>query len=136
MASNTSFDPANTDSFEKSKMIKDAKGIKATIPFGTSANIDLTLTDDILLAGGTVFLARGAAQGDKVDFQVIHPVYGVVNQFITDWYINPDSTEQTVPAANYPAKLPAGLTLRAVYHSVGASDVWVAINFNLEKVLE
>lgn len=135
MAANTSFNPSNLNEFEKSKLNKDAKGVSATVIAGTTQSIDLLLTDDILMAGGTVLLAKGAAIGDSVHFQVIHPTYGVVNQFITDWYLNPDSTEQAVPPANYPAKLLAGLTLRLVYHSVGETDVWVAVNYNCEKVL-
>jgi hypothetical protein len=135
MPSNTGYDPANIKEFEKSKLNKDAKGIQVIIPAGTNRNIDLLLTDDVLMAGGTIFLAKGAVAGDKVDFQIVHPVYGVVNQFITDWYLNPDSTSQEIPNANYPAKLFAGLTMRVVYHSVGSTDVWVAINYNKEKVL-
>lgn len=135
MATNTTFDPQNANAFEKSKLFKDARGISATITAGTTTNLDLVLSDDILLAGGTTFLAKGAAQGDKVTFQVIHPVNGVIAQFISDWYLNPDVTLQQVPPSNYPAKILAGLTLRIAYTSVGATDVWVAVNYNIEKVL-
>jgi len=135
VASNTTYDPQNISSFEKTKLFKDAKGIAATVPFGTSANIDLTLTDDILMAGGNIFLAKGAAAGDKITFQAVHPQAGVVAQFVTDWFLDPDSTLQQVPTSNFPAKLAAGLKLRVVYVSVGSVDVWVAINYNLEKVL-
>ena len=135
MPSNTEFNPSNVDEFSKLKLNKDAKGVAGTVAFGTTASLDLTLTDDVLIAGGTVFLARGAAEGDKVDFQVVHPVAGVINQFITDWYVNPDSTLQVVPPSNYPAKVPAGLIFRVVYHSVGATDVWISVNYNMEKVL-
>jgi len=134
MASNTTFDPQNTASFEKSKLFKDAKGVIGTATKETTTNLDLVLTDDVLMTGG-VFLAQGAEWGDKVDFQVIHPTAGVVAQFITDWYLNPDSTLQPIPKSSYPAKLAAGLTLRVVYHSVGATDVKVAINYDREKVL-
>ena len=133
---NTTFDPKNSNDFEKSKLNKDAKGVQGTALAGTSTTLDLALTDDILMAGGSVFLAKGAAQGDTVDFQIVHPTYGVVNQFITSWYLNPDTTKQEIPASNYPAKLKAGLTLRVVYHSVGSTDVWFAINYNREKILE
>jgi hypothetical protein len=136
MASNTSYNPTNINNFEKEKLNKDAKGVAATIPAGTSASLDLTLTNDSLIAGGTVFLAKGANPGDKVDFQIVHPLAGVISQFISDWYVNPDSTLQAVPTANYPAKIPAGLIMRIVYHSTGTSDVWIVVNYNLEKVLE
>lgn len=135
MPSNTGFNPKNIDDFDKANLNKDAKGVAGTITAGTNTNLDLILTDDILIAGGTVLLVKGAALGDKIDFQVVHPTYGVINQFVTDWFMNPDSTKQEIPTSNYPAKLPAGLTLRLVYHSVGVTDVWVAVNFNKEKVL-
>jgi hypothetical protein len=135
MPSNTDFNPLNVSEFEKNKMNKDARGVIGTATAGTSTNLDFILTDDILMAGGHAFLAKGAAWGDKVDFQAVHPIAGVVNQFITGWYLNPDSTQQPLPPSNYPAKIPAGLTLRVVYHSVGATDVEIAVNYNFEKVL-
>jgi len=134
MASGTTYDPQNITSFEKTKLFKDAKGVSGVAAFGTTTYLDLVLTDDVLMTGG-MFLAQGAAWGDKVDFQVIHPVNGVIAQFITDWYLNPDVTKQEVPGSNYPAKLVAGLTLRVVYHSVGGTDVNIAVNYNREKVL-
>jgi hypothetical protein len=136
MPINTKFDPPNLNYFDKTKMNKDARGVSATVTAGTTVSLDYTLADDILLAGGTTFLAKGGAQGDTVDFQVVHPVAGVLNQFISNWYVNPDVTDQTVPPSNYPAKLFSGLILRIVYHSTGASDVWIAVNYNMEKVLE
>lgn len=132
---NSLYNPQNIADFEKVKLNKDAKGVSTTVPAGTTVNLDLTLADDCLMAGGTGFLAKGAAPGDTVDFQVVHPVNGVIAQFITDWYVNPDSTEQFVPPSNYPAKIFAGLILRVVYHSTGASDVWIAVNYNKEKIL-
>lgn len=136
MPTGTRFDPPNSNYFDKTKMNKDAKGVSTTVIAGTTTNLDYTLTDDVLIAGGTNFLAKGAAQGDTVDFQVVHPVLGVLNQFITSWYVNPDKTDQSVPPSNYPAKLFAGLILRVVYHSTGAENVWIAVNYNIEKVLE
>ena len=135
MASNTTFDPQNLSAFEKTKLFKDAKGVAITATAGEDTTLDLTLDDDTLLSGGTVFLAKGAAPGDTVDFKVVHPTAGVIAQFITDWFVNPDSTLQQVPESNYPAKVFAGLTLRVVYHSVGSTDVWIAVNYNKEKIL-
>lgn len=135
MPSNTAFDPQNISLFEKSKLNKDAQGVSVTVTAGATVNLDLILADDCVIAGGTCFLAKGSAQGDTVDFQVIHPVYGMINQFVTSWFMDPDSTLQPVPTSNYPAKLFTGLTLRVVYHSTGSSDVWIAVNYNKEKVL-
>lgn len=136
MPSSTTFDPPNTNYFDKTKLNKTAQGVKITATAGTTTHLDYTLTDDVLMAGGNAFMAKGAAWGDKVAFQVLHPIAGLLLEFISDWYVNPDSTQQTVPTSNYPAKLVAGLILRVVYTSVGASNVEIAVNYNFEKVLE
>jgi hypothetical protein len=136
MAINTNFNPANISEFEKSKLNKDAAGVSTTVPALTTHSLDLLLVDDTLMAGGNALLVKGAIAGDTVDFQVVHPVHGVENQFVTSWYINPDSTAQQLPTSTFPAKLFAGLTLRVVYHSTGPTDVWIAMNYNKEKVLE
>jgi hypothetical protein len=134
MPTNTTFDPSNIIDFEKSKLNKSAIGIQQNVTAGQTVNIDYVLTDDLLILRG-VLLVKNSSQGDYVDFQVLHPVYGLVAQFVTSWFIDPDSTTQETPTSNYPAKLAAGLTLRLVYHSVGQSNVWVAINYDAEKVL-
>jgi len=134
MPTNTTFDPSNTSLFEKAKLNKDAHGICATVTAGAVTNLDFTLTDDMLVTGG-VFLCSGGAQGDFVNFQVVHPIAGVLNQFITNWYIDPSTIRQETTKSNYPAKLPAGLILRVSYTSTGTSNVWIAINYDLEKVL-
>jgi hypothetical protein len=134
MPSGTTYDPQNMRDFEKVKLFKDAKGVSGTATAGTTTNLDLALTDDILLAGGSIFLAQGAAAGDKVDFQVLAGG-NVIAQFISDWYVDPSTVVQQVPQSNYPAKLFAGMVLRVAYHSVGTSDVWIAVNYNREKVL-
>ena len=133
MATGTKYDPQNINEFEKSKLMKDGKGVSGTATAGQSTNFDLALSDDFLVTNGFL-MAKGGAAGDKVDFKVL---YGetVVAQFITDWFVNPDSTQQDTPKSYFPAKLAAGLTIRLVYHSIGETDVWVAINFDREKVL-
>jgi hypothetical protein len=135
MATNTAFNPSNNTEFDKSKMNKDAQGFFFTATAGQETTNNQAVTNDYLMTGGAVLLVKGGAWGDKVTFQVVHPIAGVVGQFLTNWPINPDSTLQSLPPANYPAKIFAGLTLRAVYTSVGESDVKVAIGYNLEKVL-
>jgi hypothetical protein len=134
MPINTVFDPKNLNEFEKAKINKYGKGISATITAGTNQNIDFVLSDDFLMTGGSCIVI-GAEKGDYVDFQVIHPVYGVVNQFITEWYINPNQSQQEIPRSFYPAKLFAGLTLRVIYHSIGVANVWIAVNYDMEKIL-
>jgi hypothetical protein len=138
MPSNTGFDPRNIDDFEKSKLNKDTKSKFQTADLGTTTNIDFTLSDDVLLAGGSVFLVKNAKWGDRVSFQILYG-QNVIMQFITDWYLNPESIKQDIPSSNYPAKLSTGLVLRIVYTSIGIvgtdSPPEVAINYNFEKVL-
>lgn len=141
MALNTSYDPRNILDFEKSKLNKSADAIFQVVDKGTTTNIDMILTDDSLLAGGSVLLAKNVKWGDYVSFEVsgVHPTLGqITTEFIKKWYLNPDKIEQILPTSNYPAKIAAGFTLRAKYYSVATeSDLnpEVAINYNLEKVL-
>lgn len=135
MSSGTKFDPPNQNYFDKSKLNKSAQGIAGTATAGVATNFDYTLSNDVLMAGGTVVLVRGGSQGDSMDFQVLSGNV-VIATFVDSWFVNPDSTLQQIPPSNYPAKLFAGLTLRVVYNSIGSNDSWVAVNYNLEKVLE
>ncbi len=137
MASNTGYDPKNILDFEKSKLNKNALGISAVLTRGGTTNIDYTLTDDLLLAGGTVVLVRNSDWGDHMTFQILSGGV-VVNQFVTNWYVNPENIAQPIPSANYPAKLFAGLVLRIVYVSTAAGldpTPEIVINYNFEKVL-
>lgn len=138
MATGTSYDPRNILDFEKSKLNKAARGMKQTVTLGGTCNIDYTLADDMLLAGGSVFLVENVRWGDKVTFQVLNGST-VLAEFITDWYLNPETKQQAVPSSSYPAKIYAGLTLRIIYTSTGnpLSDPVpeVCINYNFEKVL-
>lgn len=135
MPTNTTYDPANINFFDKTKLNKDAIGVQATITAGATQNIDYVIADDALIMTSSL-IAIGAAQGDKIDMQVIHPIAGVVFQPITGWFIDPNSSVQPTPRANFPAKIFAGLTLRIVYHSTGSNNVWVALNIDKDKVLE
>lgn len=136
MATGTAFNPSNSIEFDKSKLNKDARGFLFTAAHGSDTANDQTFEDDYLMTGGAVLLVKGGSWGDKVTFQVVHPNgTTVLGQFLTDWPINPDSTLQALPPSNYPAKITAGLILRAIYTSVGETDVEIAIGYNLEKVL-
>lgn len=130
---NSKFDPQNISEFVKSKLNKDGIGISGIAVAGQTTNLDITISDDYLITGG-VLLVDGAVQGDNVDFQIL---YGqtVIAQYITNWFINYKNIRQETPSTNYPAKLTAGLTLRLVYKSTGDSDVWIAINYDREKVM-
>lgn len=135
MPINTKYDPQHSKDFQKGLLNKDAKGQSGTVIAGSTTSFDMPLQDDMLITGG-VLLSKNANQGDKVHFQIVHSTYGVIAQYVTDWFINPEVVEQRTPSIEYPAKLQAGLILRLVYVSTGQNDVWVAINYDREKVLE
>ncbi len=125
---NSTYDPCNVKDFEKTKLSFNGQKVHATCPAGQSINLDLVMTDDHLLTGAAVSLTNNI-ESDCIKFQVVHPTYGVVNQFI-DWYAREFDKD-----LSYPAKLPAGLTLRVVYTSTGALPVEVYINHILHKVM-
>lgn len=107
-------------------------GMEGVAAFGTNTNIDYVLTEERWINGVRI-IAKGAAWGDYLKFQVIHPTYGVLNEFGTKWYIDADNAKQGDVVVPYPAKIPAGLTIRLLYTSVGTVDVNVYANLYLHK---
>jgi hypothetical protein len=132
MPTNTTYSPGKLSDFEASKLNYNGQSASANVPAGQSADIDITMTDDHLLTGGWLMIS-GGDPGNSCTFQVVHPIAGVVNQFITSWKMPAECfTPIMVP---YPAKIYAGLTLRLVFVNSGATDCIVAINYDLHKVL-
>lgn len=106
------------------------KGIQGTALAGQVSNIDHTLAAERWIDGVELF-QEGAAQGDFVDFQVVHPQAGVLDQFGESWVIDHAICKQGAVVLSYPAKVPAGLTIRIRYTSTGGSNVWVGANLRL-----
>jgi len=131
---NSTYDPSADSEFSKKFINVDNKGVSGTATAGQSTNIDLTLADDDLLVGCQV-LAQGSEFGDTCDFQVVHPQAGVLKQFCTDWGVSSDKQEKINFDSKFPAKIPTGLILRLVYHSIGTTDVKVLVNYKLDKIL-
>jgi hypothetical protein len=99
-------------------------------------NIDYTVPVDLCLTGAVV-IVHGAKVDDKVSLQVVHPSLGVLNEFVTDWYMADDQSEQFALQLNYPANVPAGLYIRAVYKATSEVGTRKArINYLLHKVVE
>ena len=72
----------------------------------------------------------------QVYFQVVHPVLGVVNEFVSGFHIIEDEQKQLDLQLNYPAKLTKGLKIRCKYvaqEGTGTRDI--AVNFYLHKIL-
>lgn len=139
MPSGTTYRPIKTADFEATKLNFNAQGVATTITLGTTCNLDYTLTDDCLITGAWLLSSSGNL-GDTANFQVVDTsgaftgVPGtVLNQFITNWYC--PATADVQFDMVYAAKVYAGLTLRLVYTSTGTSNVWVAVNYKLHKVL-
>jgi len=130
---NSNFNPISVNDFDKNKVSSANKGVETVATAGASTNLDLTLTDDVLLTGLQV-IAQGSVFGDNVDLQVLMGST-VVAQFGTSIYLPSDEDIKLNEEAKYPAKIPAGLTLRLIYNSIGMTNVPVAVNYRLHKVL-
>jgi len=143
---NSTFNPGNSSAYDKSKVAVDWLSATGTVTAGSSANIDLLLSDDMLYAG-LQLLASGAAFGDTVTLQIVC-VTGVLangqticapntvlNQFGTSIGVCADKEEKFNIISDFPAKLQAGLTIRSIYTSIGTSPVNVITNHKLLKVL-
>lgn len=139
MPTNTTYKPIKVSDFEANKLNFDARGIFTQVNAGSTTCIDYDLTDDCLITGACV-ITSNAEYGDNTCFQVVDKTGAftgnpntVLNQFISNWYVCPTSELQLdIP---YPAKILAGMTLRLVYSSTGQNNVFVAINYNLHKVM-
>jgi hypothetical protein len=138
MPSGTTYKPTRVADFEAAKLNYNAQGVSTTITAGTTGNLDYTLSDDCLITGAWM-LSDGGQFGDTASFQVVDtagilaPAGTVLNTFITNWIIPPNVDEQFEMA--YPANVYAGLTLRLVYTSTGSTNVPLAVNYKLHKVL-
>lgn len=139
MPSGTTFNPNRVLDFEKIKLVFNAIGTSATISAGATSSIDLLMVDDCLLTGAWLITNNGS-YGDSFNFQVIDSTGAftgtpgaVLLQPVSNWLTAP--TTDTQLDMVYPAKIYAGLTLRVSYTSIGASSVFVAINYKLHKVL-
>lgn len=139
MPSGTTYNPPNVTSFVKSALNFDAQGVNTTITAGQTANLDCTLTDDCLLTGIELIVNNGN-YGDTANLQVVdvsgaftgHPGT-ILMQAATNWNLIPTSNTQF--DLTYPAKILAGMTIRAVYTSTGSTNVFLAINYKLHKCL-
>jgi hypothetical protein len=135
MATNTTYNPEKVSDFEKSKLNFLGQSISESTLENTTKNVDLTLTDDFLLTGG-VLMVKNGKMTDKVSLQIVHPVYGVVNEFVKEYRVVEDEQVQFKIDLPYTAKLPAGLKIRCSY--IASSELGertFALNIFLHKVL-
>lgn len=138
MPINTNFNPIKIEDFDKTKLMANGMGVKTLIPVGTTASVDLVLTEDHLLSGVWSIVSNGNF-GDEITLQIIDTngtytgVTGYVLAQFIHWYLPANTAMQfDVP---YPAKILGGMSIRAIYKSTGSSDVSFAANYKLHKVL-
>ena len=75
---------------------------------------------------GVRFYIEGAEFGDSVDFEVYHPVYGVIDSFVKDWYIWDGSFKEDT----YAAKLLGGLQIKITINKGIGNEGMVKCVFN------
>lgn len=135
MASNTTYNPEKVSDFEKSKLNFAGKSVTGVVNENEIINADYTLSDDMLMTGG-VLIVKEAKITDKVSLQIVHPLYGVVNEFVTDYRLAEDQQVQFKLDLPYPAKILAGLTIRCKYQaSEQNGQRTFSVNLLLHKVL-
>lgn len=135
MPTNTQYDPQKKSEFVKDNLLFSGQAMYFECSPSLEQFGDLLLTHDYLLTGGRLLVENGKI-GDKFYMQIVHPTYGVVNEFISGYRVSPDTTLQMDLDLDYPAKLPAGLTIRCKY--IASSDMLsrkIALNLYLHKIL-
>jgi hypothetical protein len=134
MPSNTTFAPRTQEEFNSGALNYAGTGATATIVANATTNIDIVLSDDMIITGLELVVTAPQA-GDYMTLHIIHPIAGEVNQFGYSWYMGTESFRANYQV-RYPAKIYAGMTLRAKYVSVTAiAPTFVAVNYFLHKVL-
>lgn len=131
MSSNTIYIPTGVE-LDPSKVQGAGQGVSAVCGAQTTTNIDLALSDDMILTG-LHLLSFGSSSGDYIGLSVL--VSGVtVAAPVTTWYLAQNSDNDFL--LNIPIKLIAGMTLRAIVTTTGLlTTPRVAINYKLWKIL-
>lgn len=119
-------------------------GILATATKNTTTSIDFKIPGTLgtfRYINGAVVITNKAVFGDwssssivDIDNLLGYGAGTVLASYVTKWYINP-SNEMNIETP-YAGKIPAGMYIRIIYHSVGTTDdVGVAINYRLHAPL-
>ena len=99
-------------------------GRRFEITLGQATNCDTVFLEEREIQGARLCVAD-AADGDYVDFVVVHPLAGVVLQWAETIYVKPGGGVAEYITGSAKA-LPPGLILRMIYHSVGTTVAPVA----------
>jgi hypothetical protein len=134
MPSNTTFRPVHENEFTANGLNLNCLGVDGYPSSNASTNLDIELLDDNLLTGCEI-VCENPQKGDYWKLQVVHPSYGVVNQFGDKWFTGSISYRSKI-IVPYSAKLSTGLIIRAVYVSVNSTaPEYCAVNYFFHKVL-
>jgi hypothetical protein len=149
---NSTYAPKRFDDLNADCCMVNNMGVSITVTAGSTGTLDLLLSDDHLITG-LELMAMNSNFGDLVTLQVVdtnnmllnaygsayvtanYPQYPVLRQFATNCVVNSDTQVKLIKEKTYPAKVNAGLTIRCLYTSKGSSDVNLAINYELHKLL-
>lgn len=117
-----------------------ATGYRGSATAGSTSNIDFAVGAEDRYINGLNLMLVNHAEADTLLFQVVDKdnVLGfgagaVLKQFGTTWNVDHTVCNQGRELFNYVARLYAGLYLRIVYTSTGATDVTIKCNFILHK---
>ena len=116
-------------------------GAAFTAQAGETTNHDFKITEARLVEAPFI-LCRNQVWGDSISFQVIDVdnVYGLgagalLDEFATDWYLDPDVCSQPPVQIWYSAQIDAGIWIRLKYKSLGTVNPEIKINFSNHKFL-
>lgn len=134
MPTGTLFNPRQADEFNSSVLNYNGYGTTGVIAANATTDLDLTFADDMIVTSIELVIEAPQA-GDYMTLSVVHPNTTVLNVFVPKWMMGISSFRKQYHVA-YPAKLVAGLILRASYVSVTATaPTHVSVNYGLHKVL-
>lgn len=130
--------------FSTPDFVFNGSGILATAAKNSTTNVDFKIPGALgtfQYLNGAVIITDKAVFGDWAGAVVVDVDnllgYGagfVLANYVTRWYINPSKAMDI--ETSYAGKVPAGMYIRVVYHSVGTvDDVGIAINYRLHTPL-
>ena len=117
------------------------KAVSDVCLHGETKSIFMAMCGTKYMNGGELITDGNAAFGDWVEVQVVdhdnllgYGVDTVLKAWVAKWFVNWKSCHDSImtPYAGLP---PAGMYLRLIYHSVGASDVGFALNLLMHKAI-
>lgn len=100
------------------------------IPTGETLVMNWVVPSEKIMNGAD-YVALNCNIEDRITFQVVHPTYGVIDQFADRLFARQAYVKQL-----YGARLIAGLTVRVIYENNGINLVKFNLNLDLhERVL-